>query len=31
MAIHQMEDFSIFGIKWQLEVAKKNLEALKNG
>lgn len=24
-AISQMEDFSIFGISWQLEVAKKNL------
>jgi predicted nucleotidyltransferase len=31
MAIHQMEDFSIFGIKWQLDLARKNLEALKNG
>lgn len=29
-AISQMEDFSIFGIRWQLEVAKKNLEALRH-
>lgn len=28
-AIFQMEDFSIFGINWQYEVAKKNLEAFK--
>lgn len=28
-AIFQMEDFSIFGLKWQLEVAKDNLEGLK--
>lgn len=28
-AISQMEDFSIFGIKWQLDVARKNIEELK--
>ena len=28
-AIFQMEDFSIFGIHWQYEVAKRNLEGLK--
>jgi len=27
-AIHQMEDFSIFGIKWQFEIVKRRLEAL---
>ncbi|MBI4745812.1 MAG: nucleotidyltransferase domain-containing protein [Deltaproteobacteria bacterium] len=27
-AISQMEDFSIFGIKWQSEIAKKRLEML---
>ena len=27
-AIFQMEDFSIFGIKWQIEMTRKNLEAL---
>ncbi len=30
-AIFQMEDFSIFGIKWQYEVARRNLGALKSG
>ncbi|MDY6861492.1 MAG: nucleotidyltransferase domain-containing protein [Thermodesulfobacteriota bacterium] len=30
MALHQMEDFTIFGLKWQIELARKNLEALKN-
>lgn len=29
-AISQMEDFSIFGIRWQSEVARKRLESLKN-
>jgi len=29
-AISQMEDFSIFGIDWQYEVATKNLEALRH-
>lgn len=29
-AIYQMEDFSIFGLKWQYEVAIKNLEALRH-
>lgn len=29
-AIFQMEDFSIFGIGWQIKAAAKNLEALKN-
>lgn len=28
-AIHQMEDFSIFGLEWQLSIARKNLEAIK--
>jgi len=26
----QMEDFSLFGISWQTEVARKNLEGLQN-
>jgi predicted nucleotidyltransferase len=29
-AIYQMEDFSIFGLNWQYEVAKKNLEGIGN-
>jgi predicted nucleotidyltransferase len=29
-AIRQMEDFSLFGLSWQIEVAKKNLETVKN-
>jgi predicted nucleotidyltransferase len=29
-AIFQMEDFKIFGIDWHYEVAKKNLEAIRN-
>lgn len=29
-SIRQMEDFSIFGIGWQYEVARMNLEAIKN-
>jgi len=29
-AIHQMEDFTVFGRKWQLEIARKNMEALKH-
>jgi len=29
-AIHQMEDFSIFGRKWQLQVTRRNMEALKH-
>jgi len=29
-ALFQMEDFRIFGIGWQYEVAKRNLEALRN-
>ena len=28
-AIFQMEDFSIFGTKWQLQAAAKNLEGIK--
>ena len=28
-AIYQMEDFCIFGVDWQYEVATKNLEALR--
>ncbi len=27
-AIFQMEDFSIFGTKWQLEIAEKNIKEL---
>jgi len=30
-AIHQMEDFSIFGTKWQLQCARRNLKGLKHG
>ena len=29
-ALFQMEDFSLFGISWQTEVARKNLEGLRN-
>lgn len=29
-AVFQMEDFSIFGIDWQLKIARKNLEELKH-
>lgn len=29
-AIHQMEDFSIFGTKWQAEIVKKRIEAFKH-
>jgi hypothetical protein len=29
-AIYQMEDFSILGLKWQHEVALKNLEDLEH-
>lgn len=29
-AIFQMEDFSIFGTRWQLEIAEKNLEELRH-
>jgi hypothetical protein len=29
-AIFQMEDFKIFGIDWYFEVAKRNLEAIRN-
>lgn len=29
-AIYQMEDFSIFGINWQLIVANKNISRFKN-
>jgi predicted nucleotidyltransferase len=28
-AIHQMEDFSIFGTKWQEEIVRKRLEVFK--
>lgn len=28
-AIHQMEDFSIFGTKWQSEIVRKRLEVFK--
>ena len=30
-AIDEMEDFTLFGLRWQAEVARRNLEALKNG
>ena len=29
-AIFQMEDFTLFGTNWQLEIAKKNLEDIKH-
>ncbi|MDP3947089.1 MAG: nucleotidyltransferase domain-containing protein [bacterium] len=29
-AIDEMEDFSIFGLQWQAELARKNLEALRH-
>ena len=29
-AIYQMEDFSIFGMKWQSEIVQKGLEKLNN-
>jgi predicted nucleotidyltransferase len=29
-AIFQMEDFSIFGTEWQLEIAEKNIKELKH-
>lgn len=29
-ALYHMEDFSIFGIRWQIELTKRNLEAVKN-
>lgn len=29
-AIAQMEDFSLFGVDWQLKATKKNLEALEH-
>jgi hypothetical protein len=29
-AIYQMEDFSIFGMKWQSEIVQKRLERLNN-
>jgi predicted nucleotidyltransferase len=29
-AIDEMEDFSIFGLQWQAELARHNLEALKD-
>ena len=29
-AIFQMEDFSMFGTRWQLEIAEKNLEGLRH-
>lgn len=29
-ALYHMEDFSIFGIRWQIELAKRNIEAIKN-
>lgn len=27
-ALRQMEDFSLFGMRWQLEITRKNLEAV---
>jgi len=29
-AIYQMEDFNIFGVKWQLDAARKNIGKMKN-
>jgi hypothetical protein len=29
-ALFQMEDFSIFGLEWQLKMAKKNLEVIRH-
>ena len=29
-ALYHMEDYSIFGLDWQYEVAKNNLEAIQN-
>ena len=29
-AIDEMEDFSLFGLQWQAEIARRNLEVLKN-
>ncbi len=29
-AIDEMEDFCLFGLQWQTEIARRNLEALKN-
>lgn len=30
-AIGQMEDFTIWGTRWQLTISRKNIEALKHG
>jgi predicted nucleotidyltransferase len=30
-ALYHMEDFEIFGTQWQLAIARRNLEALRNG
>lgn len=30
-AIGQMEDFSIFGLAWQKQIAEQNLKDLTNG
>lgn len=30
-AVFQMEDFTLFGIDWQVRITKKNLEGLKHG
>jgi len=30
-AVSQMEDFSLFGIDWQVRITRKNLEELKHG
>jgi predicted nucleotidyltransferase len=30
-AVHQMEDFNLFGTGWQIRIARKNLEELKHG
>lgn len=30
-ALQQMEDFSVFGVRWQIEVTQKNLEELDHG
>ncbi|MDY7033318.1 MAG: nucleotidyltransferase domain-containing protein [Thermodesulfobacteriota bacterium] len=29
-AIYQMEDFNIFGVKWQLDAARKNIGKMEN-
>ncbi|MEW6418827.1 MAG: nucleotidyltransferase domain-containing protein [Nitrospirota bacterium] len=31
LAIHRMEDFSIFGLKWQEDIVRRRMEALNRG